>query len=172
VIKDIEDLYKKDVNAASAPPASGQEGQAPGSPEAPAPQAAKAIMETPPGLPEAYVKANLQEQPIPQFLDQEAALAQSAAKPLNYRILPNAATLCHVDNIPYFPGREARLVTERVAQGPRVFLTQAAKEGFTKDFDGQKEETQKPKPPTLAHPDTLRPGTHIKGESAVYRPGA
>jgi type IV secretory pathway VirB10-like protein len=135
---------------------------------APKTEAKPAPIQIPPGLPQSYVDVNLQEQAVPQALAEEAA--QEQKKPMSYEITPGVVTMCHRDCISYRPGPEGRLTQERIDQGPRVFVSRVQKAAY--DRGEHEEETIEPKGPTLAHPDTLRPGTYVKGESAPYRPGA
>jgi hypothetical protein len=178
-MKSLTDLYKKEPLAQTLTDALADAGlQPPPAPPAPAPAPApakkeeepKQVMETPPGLPQEYIDANLLNQSLPPVLDMDA-VAQEKAKPLNVRLTPNES-LINATDIPYSPGTEPRVVRERIDQGPRVFVTSAQRDKFEKDFDEKKPEASISKtPPKLAHPDTLKPGTHIKGESPAYRPG-
>lgn len=181
-MKSLSDLYKKDAPPLAKALVEAMTDAGLTQPPAPAPAPAKAqapapekkeeqqIMETPPGLPQEYIEANLKNQPMPQTVDMEA-LAQEKAKPLNVRLMPNES-LINATDIPYSPGSEPRVVRERIDQGPRVFVSSAQRERFEKDFDEKNQQAPiSKKGPTLAHPDTLRPGTHIKGDSPVYRPG-
>lgn len=128
------------------------------------------VMETPPGLPQEYIDVNLKNQPLPPVLD-VSTFEQEKEKPLNIRLLPGES-LCNATDIPYTPGYEPKIVTARIDQGPRAFVSRVQQERFNKDFDEKNQKVQAaPKGPTLAHPDTLRPGTFIKGESPAYRPG-
>lgn len=166
-MKSLSDLYQKKgaVAAPSAPsPAVPSE-------KAPEPVTAEApVLETPPGLPQEYIDANLKNQPLPPAFDM-AAVEADKAKPLNIRLLPSE-TMCSASDIPYVPNYEARIVKDRIEQGPRVFVTHAQRIKFEKDFaDKVQAEKTEPKGPTLAHPDTLKPGVFITGESKVYRPG-
>jgi|CXWL01.1.fsa_nt_gi hypothetical protein len=168
-MKDLSDLYSKPM-ASTAPeaPAFTAPAPAPQATAAPDAEEKKQSLDVPPGLPQEYIDANLINQPLPPVLDM-SSISMEKAKPLNVRLLPNES-LINATDIPYTPGYEPKVVRERIEQGPRVFVTSAQREKFEKDFD---EKTQAPiskKAPTLAHPDTLRPGTHIKGDSPVYRP--
>jgi hypothetical protein len=168
-MKSLDDLYKKreDAAAPSATPSAAPSVQkAPSSSEATAP-----ISENPPGLPQEYIDINLKEQPLPEVADM-AAVEQMKDRPLNARRLLSGESMCHVTNIPYRPGTEPEIVQDRIDQGPRVFANRAEKEKFERDPHEEKaDETKVPKKPTVAHPDTLKPGTFITGESRVYRPG-
>ena len=141
-------------------------------PSAPAPESKKEvpILEVPPGLPQEYIDANLKNQPLPEAVDPLTLIEQQKPRPLNTRIVPQGESLCNAENIPYAPGYESQVVRDRIAQGPRVFVSIAQKEAFEHGI--QKAQETRPPGPTLAHPDTLRPGTHITGEYVPYRPGA
>ncbi len=130
-------------------------------------------IETPPGLPQEYIDINLKNQPLPAIADMATIAAELKEKPLNARLVPGGESMCNATNIPYSPGRESAVVKDRIAQGPHVFVSRAQREKFEKDFDEEKDKGTQPgsKGPTVAHPDTLKPGTFITGESRVYRPG-
>lgn len=164
-MKDLSDLYSTKAPSPAAPAPQAAPAPAPAAEEKP-----KTMLDTPPGLPQEYIDANLINQPLPPVLDM-STIGMDKAKPLNVRLLPNES-LINATDIPYTPGYEAKVVRERIEQGPRVFVTSAQREKFEKDFDEKKQASPiSKKAPTLAHPDTLRPGTHIKGDSPVYRPG-
>jgi hypothetical protein len=127
-----------------------------------------APIQTPPGLPLAYVEMNLQDQPVPQPPTEE--MAQEQKKPLGHELTPGVATMCHRECISYRPGTEVRLTQERIDQGPHVFVSRAQRDAHDRG-QHEEEESRAPQGPTLAHPNTLRAGTYIKGESAPYRPG-
>jgi hypothetical protein len=138
--------------------------------EVPATQVTPApAFESPPGLPQAYIDANLANQPLPQVIDAVFAEEQGPP-PLNVRLVPGGESMCHVTDIPYSPGSEPKAVRDRIAQGPRVFLSRAAKAKFDEGSHEEKEKAHR-SGPTIAHPDTLKPGTFIKGDSPPYRPG-
>jgi hypothetical protein len=165
----LKDLYKKegDGTAPSVTPPAVTSVESASAPE----KASAPILQTPPGLPQEYIDANLMNQALPVVTEQQVEEAKT--KPLNYRVLATGETLCHKDNIPYHPGVEGKLIQERIAQGPRVFVSRAQKERFERDPDEKTTPTQNdPKGPTLAHPDTLRAGTVIRGDAVIYRPGA
>ena len=166
-MKSLTDLYKKKEGAAvSAAPSTG----APTTGKAPEPEKDDVpIMETPPGLPQEYIDANLMNRPLPQIIDMETAQAEQV-KPLNIRAIINE-TMSRATDVPYVPGYESKVVTERINQGPRVFLSRAQKEKFYKELDEKKPlVSPDAKAPSIAHPDTLKPGTFIKDESRAYRP--
>jgi len=166
-MKSLSDLYKKEEQAAAPAPS------AP-APEPVAEDKSAPSLQTPPGLPQEYVETILKNQPLPEAQDPMILAQEQAPKPPSFSALPGGETLCNATDIPYTPGYEGRLVTERIAQGPRAFVSRAQKAKFERENLDEKKETKEapPRAPTLAHPDTLRPGTFIKGESPVYRPGA
>jgi hypothetical protein len=152
-MRDLNDLYKKEADGA-----------------APAPGTEAPILETPPGLPQEYIDINLKNQPLPAVIDM-SSIAQEEEKDLNFRRVPGGESMCHVTNIPYRPGIEPRIVQDRIDQGPRVFASRVQRDQFEKDRDEKEDQSKaRPKGPTLPHPDTLKPGTFITGESKVYRP--
>ena len=136
------------------------------------PSAAPTEIESPPGLPQAYIDVNFKNQPVPEPIDLSAIEAQAAASSvLAVRRVPGGESMCNVTDIPFTPGYEPPVVTARIAQGPRVFASRAGKE----QHDHAKEAAEvvrEPKAPTLAHPDTSKPGRFIRGDSPPYRPGA
>lgn len=158
----------------------GRKLEAPAPAAAPTPPPAQAAaskeapkIETPPGLPQEYIDINLLNQPLPAIADMATIAEEQRAKPLNARLVPGGESLCNATDIPYSPGRESAVVKDRIAQGPHAFVSRAQREKFEKDFDEEKSQVTKPGQvgQKVAHPDTLKPGTHITGESRVYRPG-
>lgn len=167
----LDDLYEKKGDAAApsaTPPAVTSETAA--GPQAPPPTDAAPAFEAPPGLPQEYIDANLKNQPLPQVVDIATAM-RAEEKKLNVRLMPGGESLCNATDIPYTPGYESQVVKDRIAQGPRVFLTSAEKERFVHGTKDQAPAKDHEKGPTIAHPDTLRPGTFITGDSPAYRPG-
>ena len=158
----LSEIAKSGVSQASIP-------GSPAEPAAEAPAKKSIPIQVPPGLPQEYIDANLQEQPVPQPLGED--VAQTQKKPLGHELTPGVATMCHRECIPYAPGQQGRLIQERIAQGPRVFVSLAQKEEFERGPDEEKEEGA-PRPPALPQADTGRAGTYVKGESIPYRPGA
>jgi hypothetical protein len=162
----LSDLYKKegDVAAPSAtPPAGTSEEKVSGPSVAPAPD-----FESPPGLPQEYIDINLKNQAVPEILD--VATVMQEERGLSFR-RTSRESLCNATSIPYSPGRESKAVADRVAQGPRIFLSTVHKDLVESGLDEKKEEKARTQGPTIAHPDTLCPGTFIKGDSPAYRPG-
>lgn len=169
-MKSLSDLYQK--RGAVAAPSATSPAVPSADEKAPPPSsgAAAPILETPPGLPQEYIDANLKNQPLPPTMEATMVEAEQE-RPLNVRIVPNGESMCNATSIPYTPGYESSVVKSRIAQGPHVFTSRAEKERFEKGLDEKSQEQVEAKGPILAHPDTLRPGTFIKGESPAYRPG-
>ncbi len=168
-MKSLDDLYQKKV-ADAAPSASAT--AATSVKEAPSSSTTEApVLETPPGLPQKYVDINLKNQPLPAVIDMATAMAEQE-KPMAIRLIPTGETLINATDIPFIPGRESKIVKDRIQQGPHVFVSRAQKEKFEQDLheEKSKETPARSKGPTVAHPDTLKPGTFITGESFVYRP--
>jgi hypothetical protein len=130
------------------------------------------VIETPPGLPMEYVEMNLKNQPLPSVMDM-ATITGEEVKPLNVRLMPGAESMINATDIPYSPGKPSRVVQDRIDQGPRVFVSRLQREKFEKDFHEEKSQASQEgaQSPKIAHPDTLKPGTFITGDSQVYRPG-
>jgi hypothetical protein len=163
----LTDLYKKkgdDAAPSASPPAVTSE-KAPEPSGAPAPN-----FEAPPGLPQVYIDVNLKDQPLPEVIDMATAVAADTKK-ISARLMPGGESLCNATDIPYSPGYESKVVSDRIAQGPRVFLTSAERERFLNGEQTKVQEKDHEKGPTIAHPDTLKPGTYITGDSPAYRPG-
>lgn len=179
---DLAGLYKKPgesgavVPAASSAPDMAQAlAQVLGKALAPAPapeesaEKKELAIQIPPGLPQAYIDVNLQEQPVPQPLSDD--IAQDQAKPLAHQLFPGVVTMCQRDSVPYRPGPESAVVQERIAQGPHAFVSRAQKDAFERGRDEEKARKE-PRAPTLPQADTSKAGVYVKGESAPYRPGA
>lgn len=155
-MRDLSDLYKKDTDG-------GAQAAEPVKSDAP-------VLETPPGLPQEYIDINLKNQPLPAVVDM-ASISQEEEKGLSFRRLLVGESMCHATDIPYRPGTEPKIVQDRIDQGPRVFMSRVQRDQFEKTRDEKASETQaRPKGPTMPHPDTLKPGTFITGESKAYRP--
>lgn len=180
-MKSLNELYSTAPTPPASPtpvPAASPTPVPPASPT-PVPEAAATekkdespVIETPPGLPMEYVEINLKNQPLPSVLDM-ASITGEEVKPLNVRLMPGVESIINATDIPYSPGKPSRVVQDRIDQGPRVFVSRLQRDKFEKDF--HEEKSQEPQAgaqgPTIAHPDTLKPGTFITGESRVYRPG-
>ena len=161
----LSDLYKKEGTPA-APSATSPAAPSEKAPEpsgAPAPE-----FESPPGLPQEYIDINLKNQAVPEILN--VATVMQEERGLSFR-KTSRESLCNATSIPYSPGRESKAVADRVAQGPRIFLSTVQKDLVDQGLDEKKEEPVRISGPTIAHPDTLKPGTFIRGDSQVYRPG-
>ena len=168
-MKDISELYDKKP---SSPAPKKAEAKAEGS------QGEKKIevplIETPPGLPQEYIdKVLVDEAGIPSVPTIQEESLRSATPPLNMKTTAKP-TLAHVETIPYAPGSNSRLVEERIAQGPRVFRSEAERINFQKE-DDEKEKVIVPDKKgqgKMAHPDTSKAGRVIRGEPmSDYRPG-
>lgn len=170
-MSDLNDLYQTQ-GAASAPSAASPAVTSEKASPSHATGAEAPVLETPPGLPQEYIDANLKDQPMPTVMEL-TAIADAGPKPLNARLLPVGESMLNATDIPYRPGTEPRMVQDRIDQGPRIFVCRAQRDQFEQDIKDGKEPSAAPRPKgqTVAHPDTLKPGTFITGESRVYRPG-
>ena len=170
-MRSLSDLYGDSSSEDGKPKATGPQ---------PAPGAE--VGELPPGAPPEVAKM-LSGDPV----NRQAALnGPPTAKPPAMTAEENAefrrrllaaigsarllAPMPNADSIPFYPEGEARRVTERIEQGPRVFLT---KQEAQAKKDQPPPVTQAPPPVTLLpQPDMSKPGRMQANEYVAYRPGA
>jgi len=79
------------------------------------------------------------------------------------------APIPNAEAIPFTPDAEPRAVKDRIAQGPAVYRSNAERDAKEKLPPPVTAPITKNRP-TIAHPDMLRPGRYIKGDSPPYRP--